>query len=383
METWNREQLYEEIWESPLVKLGTKYGISAVALGKVCRKLQIPLPGRGYWVKKDFGKPVVQIPLPEAKNLPVVHRMKQTLTNHDEAAQKAAEAPPDDPELARIAGVEARTFSVEPEAKPHQLIVAAKRILKHASVDERGIVYPLHSEICLDIRVSKAMLDRALAVMNCIIRNLEAESFRVTVKGGREGTVVEIFGQSVPFTLIEKSRVKSKREVKERLWTRTVTEYAPTGELEFHVLGYSTGFRKTWSDGKKRTVESVLSHCLGALMREARYYRIRAELAKQEEIERRKKAEELEELSKLIQEEEAKVKDLDRWVTAWVRADQIRNFVAALENVWAKAGHDVSSESEKGQRLAWMRKQAERLDPMVPTPPSILDRKGELPYSYR
>jgi len=39
METWNREQLYAEVWEQPLSKLGPKYGISAVALGKVCDKL--------------------------------------------------------------------------------------------------------------------------------------------------------------------------------------------------------------------------------------------------------------------------------------------------------------------------------------------------------
>jgi len=48
METWNREELYGEMWEQPMVKVAPKYGISAVAMGKVCRKLQIPLPGRGY-----------------------------------------------------------------------------------------------------------------------------------------------------------------------------------------------------------------------------------------------------------------------------------------------------------------------------------------------
>lgn len=55
METWNREELYGEVWERPLVRVASRYGISAVALGKVCRKLQVPLPGRGYWTKKEFG----------------------------------------------------------------------------------------------------------------------------------------------------------------------------------------------------------------------------------------------------------------------------------------------------------------------------------------
>jgi hypothetical protein len=61
------------------VKVAQKHGISAVALGKVCRKLQIPLPGRGYRTKKEFGKPVEKISLPPAKGLPAVQRFKTSL----------------------------------------------------------------------------------------------------------------------------------------------------------------------------------------------------------------------------------------------------------------------------------------------------------------
>ena len=56
MEIWNREELYAEVWERPLVKIAPKNEISAVALAKVCRKLQIPLPGRGYWPSSNSGK---------------------------------------------------------------------------------------------------------------------------------------------------------------------------------------------------------------------------------------------------------------------------------------------------------------------------------------
>jgi hypothetical protein len=66
-ETWNRKELYEQIWEKPMIQVAPKYGISAAMLGKVCRRLQIPLPGPGYWIKKRFGKPVERRPLPEAK----------------------------------------------------------------------------------------------------------------------------------------------------------------------------------------------------------------------------------------------------------------------------------------------------------------------------
>lgn len=73
---WNRVELYNEVWNQPIVKLARKYGISDVALGKACRKLRIPHPGRGYWAKWTAGKAVKQEPLPEFKNAPVVRRLK-------------------------------------------------------------------------------------------------------------------------------------------------------------------------------------------------------------------------------------------------------------------------------------------------------------------
>src|SRR5256885_1303829 len=118
-------------------------------------------------------------------------------------------------------------------------------------------------------------------------------------------------------------------------------------------------------------------------MCEGRQSCIDAELAKQQEIERQKHESEMAELAKQIGEEERRVKDLDTWVTNWVRAEQIRTFISTLEKVWAKEGHDLSPDAPKGKRIVWMRDQADRLDPMIPSPPSILDRKVELPRWYR
>lgn len=39
---WNREELYSEVWEAPLVKLTAKYGASSYVQGNVCRKLPRP-----------------------------------------------------------------------------------------------------------------------------------------------------------------------------------------------------------------------------------------------------------------------------------------------------------------------------------------------------
>lgn len=76
------------------------------------------------------------------------------------------------------------------------------------------------------------------------------------------------------------------------------------------------------------------------------------------------------------------MKDLETWVTNWKRAQEMREFISALERIWEQAGHDLSPHAEKGKRIGWMRQQADRLDPMLPNPASILDRKNELKGWY-
>ena len=51
----HREALYQEIWETPNRQLAKKYGISDVGLAKICKRMQIPIPHRGYWAKVAHG----------------------------------------------------------------------------------------------------------------------------------------------------------------------------------------------------------------------------------------------------------------------------------------------------------------------------------------
>jgi hypothetical protein len=123
MEAWNREQLYAEVWQEPVSKLSNKYGVSGVMIGKICRKLKIPLPGRGYWARKQFGKAVERVPLPEAKDLPVL--MRHTFPAQEETDALGANnqnppAPePTDGYYKSILEMESRSFSVNVENKRH------------------------------------------------------------------------------------------------------------------------------------------------------------------------------------------------------------------------------------------------------------------------
>jgi hypothetical protein len=53
-----RQELYNLVWSNPVVKVAKDFGISDVAVGKICKKLNIPKPGLGYWAKKQAGEGV-------------------------------------------------------------------------------------------------------------------------------------------------------------------------------------------------------------------------------------------------------------------------------------------------------------------------------------
>ena len=61
-----REQLHEEVWSAPLTQLCEKYGLSDHRLRKVCKRLNAPIPWRGYRAKVEAGHAVPRPTLPEA-----------------------------------------------------------------------------------------------------------------------------------------------------------------------------------------------------------------------------------------------------------------------------------------------------------------------------
>lgn len=66
--TVTREKLYEEIWKTPGRLLADRYGVSDVAIAKICRKMNVPRPYRGYWSWGEAGQSPKRTQLPGAKS---------------------------------------------------------------------------------------------------------------------------------------------------------------------------------------------------------------------------------------------------------------------------------------------------------------------------
>jgi hypothetical protein len=56
-----RRAMYDLVWSRPMTKVAEDLGISDVGLKKICDKHRVPTPPRGYWAKRDAGKPTKQI----------------------------------------------------------------------------------------------------------------------------------------------------------------------------------------------------------------------------------------------------------------------------------------------------------------------------------
>jgi hypothetical protein len=83
---YKREQLYEEIWKSPMRNVAKEYGVSDVALAKTCRKLYIPIPSIGYWNRIAAGQPVQARPsLPQVEVVAGLPRREGRMHTLDQA----------------------------------------------------------------------------------------------------------------------------------------------------------------------------------------------------------------------------------------------------------------------------------------------------------
>lgn len=60
----SRAELFALIWERPSTQVAHELGVSDVALGKLCRQLQVPKPPRGYWARVASGRTPKRPPLP-------------------------------------------------------------------------------------------------------------------------------------------------------------------------------------------------------------------------------------------------------------------------------------------------------------------------------
>jgi len=59
----SRKELYNLVWQKPIMQIAKEYGLSDRGLGKLCERYGIPTPPRGYWQKIASGQKIKKPPL--------------------------------------------------------------------------------------------------------------------------------------------------------------------------------------------------------------------------------------------------------------------------------------------------------------------------------
>jgi hypothetical protein len=365
--TLSREELYERVWSISATKLAKEFGISDVALGKICKKLDVPKPYPGYWQQLQAGRRVHQAPLPDLKKgVPGTITIWPRPRGHDLKRQDPA------------------TFElIESERVPENQIVVAEDLLKaHPLVRQTRTVFERapkdfseqlahRAKPHLDLRVSKPLLHRALLILDALLKGLEARGFSVEVphNEGATPTRAIIGEEKVRFFLWEKDnrsdRVYTKEELAKPSWERRDRWiFTPSGKLTFTINEHWDDLNKrNWRDKEGKPLEAQLNDIVVGLLTAAAGMRAKRleweewERLRNEEAQRGREAEQRQ------LEEEERIMALDRQVECWVKSRNLEAFLSACEDVLRQQGK-LDHDGAGSKWLQWATTHANNLDPL-------------------
>lgn len=402
--TFTREEFYAFVWSAPATKLAKELGCSDVMIGKICRAFDIPKPYLGYWAKLANGKNPKRTRLPRNSDPEL-----QSLTFYQHPNYEATvNEPPhelqfdDDIQVLLRRAMELGPVQV-PESlrSPHQLIVLTKGDDERRAREEkipwsqRGLSSRDRPPKRLSCEVSGKLQARAYRVFDALIKRIEAigGEVRIVVPENRYGSCSTkvYFGGECISTIRLREKCNQVRITDPKAtydWDRNRTELVPSGTLLLD-RGPSDYLGPLAMDGKVRKLEDKLEGLIIDFVRQAGETRIRRrrekELAwikaEQEQIRREREAERKrrqDELDQRKSEESAKVTQLIEHAHGWQRSQLIREYLDALCFSALCCDGVVGIKSELARYLRWGFEQADRCDPLSPTPPSVLDEEVDV-----
>jgi hypothetical protein len=356
-----REALYNEVWSEPITKVAERFGLSDRGLGKLCARHEIPVPPRGWWAKKQHGHRVRQVPLPPLTDS---HRARITITP---TTQKTGL--PSDTQEATLPPEIAfeqdplNVIAVDPSCHlTHPLIRDAATELRSGRLDRDGILRTPKG--CLDVRVSRDSVTRALRILQALVRALESRGYAVDIKDGK--TRATVLGEAVSFFMKERLKRNIRELTPEEHQRRRQGfevypyELRPTAELTLNIGdSYSN---QVCADRGTRRLEDKLNHFIEALVRKAlanRAARAERERAEQERIETERHRKEK---ARRRREHEAIIDRFDSLASAFAKTEQRRALLRRLREIIGT----VDSESPLGQWLQAVEDWVEMSDPLQP-----------------
>lgn len=316
---------------------------------------------------------------------------------HEESPQ--AEPVPDGPPDREI-GVPSRLNAA------HPFVIATRDAAVGLRREDYGRVHIGPQPGVVHMVVSRALLRRALLISQAIIREAEHRGWEVVAYDAarrsyayddRSGVALRIRGHTYPFEFYEPTETLPFTEKEIHAW-RTEWKYdierragkmpppqhkrkQPTGKLRLRLPNGYNGGRATWTEGKRGRLEDKLWSVFATLEERAEdddAAAIQAQL-RAEEYERERHAQAIRQ--RQIKIENARVERLLNGTRLWQQAEQMREYIRALE------ARLPSLEDQERQRIeawcVWASGWVERNDPSANTRLIVgLDDENDAP-TYR
>lgn len=349
--SFTRGQLYELVWSRPMTHLAKEFGISDVALHKICRKHDIPNPPLGWWAKKAAGKRVTQTPLPEAE---AGAFDKITIADGDFSRESSILA--DIREQARIRASEGET---DQSARSFPIIDRTLDNLRNAKPSDIGLVAAGGVGL-IKCEIGPPSIGRLSSILLQITYAASLQGFELVP--GDECAQFKSESETIGFSITEAVRREAhvltdaehakeeawqrKRDRAARLnsWDNLFLEKPKFPELDFHLTGQlsfefeevylierGTTPRRRFRDTKLQRLESMVSNIavglavLAAAKTELRLKR-EAEQRQREELQRQREL-----VARAKYAEDRRSAGLEAVLSELAELDRLRRLIATLK----------------------------------------------------
>lgn len=360
----SREELFQMVWETPMSRLAEEFGISGNGLAKICDRMDVPYPPRGYWAKKHAGKPVVILKLPPRKaDVPELTEIYPT-------PPKPAVSPEGEQSSVAIAqkieGISVpdnledlhpriKAWMAEHKTSQKEREQEAKRN-RHDSWYARRLLSDLTERDLYRFRVTSALF-----------KAIEKAGGKIEQSPISGRVTFQIGGHEVACVVVEKMLKSLKQYDETRTWTAYPDHHQSglesSGFLRIAVTTYLSGIKPQWVETKTAKIGDLLPEVISTIMTAGpildRMKREREEREKQyrEEEARRYERQRQRELDQKRWEKFCELAD------NWKERERLLLFLAEIEK---RAGDETGAkvgESALAEWMAWARARTEALDP--------------------
>ncbi len=392
---FTRGEFYKALWQTPASILARDVGCSDVMIGKICKAYRIPKPYRGYWAKKQNGKKVSRTPLPKCSDAKLQRIIFYKSTDESKAVKSPNPPTAFDNDIQEMLERSRRLPPVTVPSSlrnPHSLVRQTRDALSKAkSCNDDGLYSGrFGNKETLSIQVGKKSLRRALCIMDSLIKRIERFGGKVSVVKERwnKHPIVTVAGEQVAILRLREryNQVRYGSDKDKKPFWSTKMEYVYNGLL---VLDSGPSYCNTThchDTPKQKRLEDYLNQLVIDFIEKAG--RMRIERREKEEAERQRKERERierqqEELLRQRQEElqlkQREERDrVDRLITeanSWRQSRIVRAYIRTMLRVFGEKREEVPEASELKEWGIWANQQADRLDPLTVSPPSVLDEE--------